>query len=84
MMLDGRRRAARAYMAEVDPAMAAICHCADCQCFCGSPFRANVPTKVEDFRLLSGAPKTYVKTADSGRREASTRFWAATPHALSA
>jgi hypothetical protein len=69
MKVDGRCHCgAIAYTAEVDPAMAAICHCADCQSFSGSPFRASAPTKVEDFRLLSGAPKTYVKTADSGAR----------------
>jgi hypothetical protein len=69
MKIDGRCHCgAIAYTAEVDPGMAAICHCADCQSFSGSPFRASVPTKVEDFRLLSGAPKTYVKTADSGAR----------------
>jgi hypothetical protein len=69
MKVDGRCHCgAIAYTAEVDPEKAAICHCADCQSFSGSPFRASVPTKVEDFRLLSGAPKTYVKTADSGAR----------------
>ncbi|MBV8105301.1 MAG: GFA family protein [Hyphomicrobiales bacterium] len=69
MKIDGRCHCgAIAYTAEVDPETAAICHCADCQSFSGSPFRASVPTKVEDFRLLSGAPKTYVKTADSGKR----------------
>jgi hypothetical protein len=69
MKIDGRCHCgAIAYTAEVDPGMAAICHCADCQSFSGSPFRASVPAKVEDFRLLSGAPKTYVKTADSGAR----------------
>jgi hypothetical protein len=69
MKVDGRCHCgAIAYTAEVDPAMAAICHCADCQSFSGSPFRASAPTKVEDFHLLSGAPKSYVKTADSGAR----------------
>ena len=69
MKVDGRCHCgAIAYTAEVDPELAAICHCADCQCFSGSPFRASVPTKVEDFHLLSGAPKTYVKIADSGKK----------------
>jgi hypothetical protein len=69
MKVDGRCHCgAIAYTAEIDPEMASICHCADCQSFSGAPFRASVPTKVEDFRLKSGAPKTYVKTADSGAR----------------
>ena len=57
-----------AYEAEVDPARAVICHCTDCQTLSGAAFRASVPARVEDFRLLRGAPKTYVKTAESGTR----------------
>jgi hypothetical protein len=59
-----------AYEAEVDPARATICHCLDCQTLSGAAFRASVPAKVEDFRLLRGVPKTYVKTAESGNRRA--------------
>ena len=71
MQIDGRCLCgAIAYSAEVDPERAAICHCTDCQSFSGSPFRASVPAKVEDFRLTRGAPKIYVKTADSGARRA--------------
>ncbi len=58
-----------AYEAVVDPATATICHCADCQSFSGAPFRASVPVKAADF-TLTGAPKIYVKTADSGTRRA--------------
>ena len=57
-----------AYEAEVDPARAVICHCIDCQTLSGAAFRASVPAKVEDFRLLKGTPRTYVKTAQSGNR----------------
>lgn len=56
------------YEAEVDPAKVAICHCTDCQTLSGSAFRVVVPAKRESFKLLSGAPKTYVKTGDSGRQ----------------
>ena len=59
-----------AYEAEIDPARVTVCHCADCQNFSGAPFRASVPAKAEDLRILSGAPKTYVKTAESGNRRA--------------
>jgi len=59
-----------AYEAEVDPARATVCHCIDCQKLSGAAFRASVPTRVEDFRLLKGAPKIYVKTAESGNRRA--------------
>ncbi len=59
-----------AYEAEVDPAKACICHCADCQALSGAPFRASVPAKAEDFRILKGQPRTYVKVAESGNRRA--------------
>ena len=59
-----------AYEAEVDPARASVCHCGDCQRLSGAAFRASVPAKVEDFHLLRGTPKTYVKTAESGNRRA--------------
>lgn len=69
MHVDGECHCGRvAYAAEVDPARSAICNCTDCQAFSGSPWRASVATKVEDFRLLKGTPKTYVKTADSGAK----------------
>ena len=55
-----------AYEADVDPAKVVICHCTDCQTLSGSAFRVVVPAKKEDFRLLRGSPKVYVKTAESG------------------
>lgn len=56
------------YEAEIDPAEVSICHCSDCQALTGSAFRVTVPAEEENFRLLSGEPKIYVKTADSGRK----------------
>ena len=56
------------YEAEVDPASVAICHCTDCQTLSGSAFRTVVPARREHFRLLTGTPKIYVKTAESGNR----------------
>lgn len=59
-----------AYEAHVNPAKAGMCHCTDCQTLSGAPFRASVPAKAEDFRLLRGEPKIYVKTAESGNKRA--------------
>lgn len=56
------------YEADVDPARVSACHCTDCQSLSGSPYRVSVPAPRDTFRLLSGAPKTYVKTADSGNK----------------
>jgi len=58
------------YEAEVDPDMAGICHCTDCQQLSGSPYRVTLPTPVENFRLTGGTLKTYVKTAESGTKRA--------------
>ncbi|HTQ01208.1 MAG TPA: GFA family protein [Casimicrobiaceae bacterium] len=58
------------YEAEVDPARAQACHCTDCQRLSGSPFRVSIPAPRESFVLLSGDPRIYVKTADSGNRRA--------------
>ena len=60
------------YEAEVDPATVVICHCTDCQTLSGSAFRTVVPTKEGSFRLLSGVPKVYVKTGESGNRREQT------------
>lgn len=71
MKIDGQCHCgAIAYSAEVDPEKASICHCTDCQRLSGSPFRASAPVRIEDFRLVSGSPKIYVKVADSGARRA--------------
>jgi hypothetical protein len=55
------------YAAEIDPERVVICHCTDCQTSSGAPYRANVPAPSDTFKL-SGQPKTYVKTADSGNK----------------
>ena len=58
------------YEAEVDPETVLLCNCTDCQVLTGSAFRLSVPAPSWSFRLLSGTPSTYVKTADSGTRRA--------------
>jgi hypothetical protein len=60
------------FEAEVDPSTVVICHCTDCQTLSGSAFRTVVPTIDGSFRLLSGVPKIYVKTAESGNRREQT------------
>ncbi len=56
------------YEAEIDPEKVGICHCTDCQALSGTAFRTFVPVPDEAFTLLSGDPKIYVKTGDSGAR----------------
>ena len=56
------------YHAEVDPKRVSLCNCTDCQVLTGSAFRVSVPAPAQTFRLLSGSPRVYVKTADSGTK----------------
>ena len=56
------------YEAEVDLERVAICHCTDCQVLSGAAYRVVVPAKPGAFTLLSGEPKVYRKTAESGRQ----------------
>ena len=56
------------YEADVNPEQVMLCNCTDCQMLTGSAFRVLVSTPAPDFRLLTGHPKTYVKTAESGAR----------------
>ena len=73
MKIDGACHCGKiAYEAEIDPDTVLICHCTDCQTLSGSAFRTIVPARQENFRLLTGAPKTYIKTADNGAARAQT------------
>jgi hypothetical protein len=58
------------YEAEVDPEKATICHCTDCQVHGATAFGLVVGDNEGGFRLLSGALKIYVKTAESGNKRA--------------
>src|SRR3954469_15917858 len=60
------------FEAEVDPEKTSMCHCIDCQMLSGAPFRASIPVQDSAFRLLSGEPKVYVKTGESGNKRAQT------------
>jgi hypothetical protein len=71
MKIDGGCHCGRiTYRAEIDPAKVFICHCTDCQTLSGTAFRIAVRTPEESFELLSGAPKTYIRIADSGNKRA--------------
>lgn len=54
------------FKAEVDPDTVAICNCTDCQKLSATAFRVVVPAREGTFRLLSGEPAIFVKTAESG------------------
>ena len=53
------------YEAEIDPDKVIVCHCTDCQALSASAFRSVVIAPGDGFKL-SGEPKIYVKTGDSG------------------
>lgn len=54
------------FQAEIDPETVELCNCTDCQHISSSAFRVVVPAKEGTFRLLSGEPTIFVKTAESG------------------
>ena len=56
------------YEGEADPGTATICHCADCQMLSGTAFRTALPVPSEKFRIVTGEPTIYVKTAESGNK----------------
>jgi hypothetical protein len=75
------------FAADIDPKGVRICHCTDCQTLSGSAYRVNVQTPAASFVLLSGEPKIYIKTAESGNKRVhafcpncGTPIYAAAPH----
>jgi hypothetical protein len=60
------------YEAEVDPAKVVLCHCTDCQTLSGTAFRTVVQSEPGTFRLMSGTPRVYLKTGESGNQREQT------------
>jgi hypothetical protein len=58
------------YEAEIDADKVSICHCTDCQTLSGTAFRVSARIPDADFKLLTGTPKSYIKTAASGNKRA--------------
>ncbi|HEV7559556.1 MAG TPA: GFA family protein [Kofleriaceae bacterium] len=56
------------YEADIDPATAGICHCRDCQVLSGTAFRVYVRAAPGTFKILSGCPRVYTKTAETGAK----------------
>ena len=63
------------YEAEVDSATVRVCHCTDCQTLTGTAFCATIASLPVTFRLKTGTPTNYVKTAESENK----RFYAFCP-----
>ena len=88
MKVDGHCHCGQiAFEAEINPDCVRICHCTDCQTLTGAAYRVNVQTPAESFVLLSGTPKIYIKTAESGNKRAhafcpncGTPIYATDPH----
>lgn len=58
------------FVPQVDPRLTSVCHCNDCQRLTGTAFRLSTPAAPGSFQLTQGAPKVYVKVAESGSRRA--------------
>lgn len=71
MKIDGRCHCGFiSYEAVVDPETVSVCHCTDCQQLSGSAFRTSIAAQKKGFRIKTGQPKIYVKTAESGSKRA--------------
>jgi hypothetical protein len=71
MKVDGRCHCGQIrYEAQIDPGAVSVCHCSDCQILTGTAYRVSVPATAANLAFLSGTPKIYVKTAESGNRRA--------------
>jgi hypothetical protein len=71
MKVDGRCHCGQIrYEAQIDPGTVSVCHCTDCQTLTGTAYRVSVPASAANLAFLSGTPKIYVKTAESGNRRA--------------
>jgi hypothetical protein len=71
MQIEGRCHCGKiAYTAMVDPDTVRICHCTDCQMLTGSAYRVVVRAPAASFKMTGGAPKIYIKTAESGTQRA--------------
>ena len=58
------------WQASIDPKLAGVCHCTDCQTVGGSAFQFTTRVAREDFELLIGELTAYVKVAESGNSRA--------------
>ena len=76
MKVDGRCHCgAIVYAAEVDPEMADVCHCLDCQCFSGAPYRASVPAKAADFPPVERQPPHLHENGRQRRETGAGLLW---------
>ena len=71
MRIDGRCLCGDVtWRAEIDPESVGICHCTQCQVNGASAFQWAARVTSENFELLTGKLKVYVKTAESGNERA--------------
>jgi hypothetical protein len=88
MKVEGRCHCGQiTFEAEIDPDAVGICHCTDCQTLSGAAYRVTVQVPAAEFVLRSGAPKIYIKIAQSGNQRAhgfcpncGTPIYATDPH----
>jgi len=56
------------YEAEINLDNVVVCHCTDCQSLSGSAFRTVAFSGKDAFSFLTGEPRIYVVTGDSGSK----------------
>lgn len=56
------------YRCEAEPASIYACHCTECQRQSGSAFGTSMLMPRSAFAFTQGAPRTWVRSSDSGRK----------------
>ena len=62
------------FEAETTSNIFGICHCTDCQTMSSSAFGAAVLVPKEQFQLVDGHPRTYVKTTSASGNKSMSAF----------
>lgn len=50
-----------------EPALTVLCHCHDCQKWCGAVASSNMIVPRDQFKVTKGSPKKFGVKADSGK-----------------
>ncbi len=56
------------YSLSAPPLCVYVCHCTDCQTLSASAFSINGPIRPDSLTFTRGAPRTWIRTAESGNQ----------------
>ena len=56
------------YRIDAEPLATVVCHCTDCQVQSGGAFSMTMVVRSDSLKILSGIPKSFLRTSDSGNQ----------------